>query len=140
MLRGFDPFTGYIIVCRCHAFPLQLRQAKIQNLRVTAADNEYVLWLDVPMNDALGVSCVEAIGYLGSDIQQSFQFKGAAQDEISQGLSLQELHGDEGSPVLLAQVVNDTNVGMIQSRSRLRLTLKTAQRLRISGDTLGQKL
>ena len=92
------------------------------------------------MHDALGVSRVEAIGQLGSDIQQTFQCKGAAHDHVSQGLSLQQLHGDIGSPILLAQVVDDADVAMIQSRSCLRLALKTAQRLRISRDLLGQKL
>jgi len=42
--------------------------------------------------------------------------------------------------ILLADVMNRANVGMVQRRSSLRLALKAGQRLRVSGDFIGQEL
>ena len=54
--------------------------------------------------------------------------------------AIQKLHGDEGLPVLLANVVNGADVGMIQSRGRLGFALKARQSLRILGDIVGKEL
>src|SRR5580698_11446253 len=40
-----------------------------------------------------------------------------------QGLSVEEFHGDEGLAVLLIDLVDGADVGMVQSRGRLRLAL-----------------
>ena len=42
--------------------------------------------------------------------------------------------------VLLANVVNRADVGMVQRRGRLRLSLKTRECLRVPGNLLRQKL
>jgi hypothetical protein len=52
----------------------------------------------------------------------------------------QKLHSDECLAILLANVVNRADVGMVQCRRSLRLALKAGERLRISGNFLGQKL
>ena len=57
-----------------------------------------------------------------------------------QGHAVQKLHGDERLAVLLANFVDRADIGMIQRRSGLRLALKARQRLRVSGNLVGQKL
>ena len=47
---------------------------------------------------------------------------------------VQKLHGDERLAVLLANVVNGADVGMIQSGSRLSFALETGQGLRVAGN------
>ncbi len=54
--------------------------------------------------------------------------------------ALQKLHGDEVRAILLANVVDRADVGMIQRRGRLRFALEAVQRLRVSGDVFGQEL
>src|SRR6185437_6431577 len=54
--------------------------------------------------------------------------------------SIQKLHGDERLAVLFVDLVNRTNIGMVQRRSRLRLPLKSGEGLRVSGYFIGQKL
>ena len=54
--------------------------------------------------------------------------------------AVQKLHGDEGLAVLLADVVNGADVGMIQRGRGLRFALKAGQRLRIAGNVFGQEL
>ena len=54
--------------------------------------------------------------------------------------AIQKFHGDERLAVLLANVVDGANVGMVQRRSRLRFTPKAFQRLSVVGHIFGQKL
>ncbi len=49
-----------------------------------------------------------------------------------QRLAIQKFHGDERAPILLADVVNRANVGMIQGRSRPCFAPETFQRLLIA--------
>jgi hypothetical protein len=59
---------------------------------------------------------------------------------VLQGHPVEELDGDEGVAVLLADVVNGADVGMIQRRGSLRLSPKTGERLGIVGHVIGQEL
>src|ERR1700722_265972 len=56
-----------------------------------------------------------------------------------QGHAVQKFHGDEGLAVFVADVVNRADVGMIQCRRSLSLTLKTGQGLRIASDFFRQE-
>jgi hypothetical protein len=53
--------------------------------------------------------------------------------------SSQIFHGDESLPIFPADVIDGAYIWMVQGGSRLSLTLKAAQGLRISGDAIGQK-
>src|SRR5260370_17480969 len=73
----------------------QLGQAEIENLGVAAGGNEDVGRLDVPVNDSFGVSGVESIVDLAGQIQQAFQFHGAAAYDWLQPCPLQNPHANE---------------------------------------------
>src|SRR5216683_5546772 len=62
------------------------------------------------------------------------------QPEMLQCHAIKKLHGDEGAAVLLADVVNGADVGMIQGRRGLRLTPEASQRLGVFGDIIRKKL
>src|SRR5258705_11924091 len=57
-----------------------------------------------------------------------------------EGRAFEELHHDVGAAILFADVVDRANVGMVERRGRLRLSLESAQSLRIAGDIIGKKL
>ena len=59
---------------------------------------------------------------------------------VLQGCAVQTLHGDERLPVLLANVVNRADVGVVQRRCSLRFALKACERLRVAGNILRQEL
>jgi len=56
-----------------------------------------------------------------------------------QGHAIKELHGDKGAALVLADVVDGADVGMIQCRGGLRFALKAGKRLRIAGNLFGQE-
>ena len=55
-------------------------------------------------------------------------------------LSLQKLHYDERLALVLGDLVDGTNVGMIQSGSGPRLAPKPLQGHSIGGESIGQEL
>jgi hypothetical protein len=53
---------------------------------------------------------------------------------------VQKLHGDESVALVLSDVINSADVGMVQGRCRLRLALEAGERLRVLRYFIGQKL
>ena len=66
------------------------------------------------MDDALGVSCIESIGNLNPQIEQLIRLHGAALDTVLESLAFQVLHDDEGLALVITDVMDDANVGMVQ--------------------------
>ena len=61
-------------------------------------------------------------------------------DEMFQGLSGQAFHDDEQMPIMLADLMNGADVGVVQRRGGARLAAKAFQRLRILRSIVGKKL
>jgi hypothetical protein len=53
---------------------------------------------------------------------------------------VQKLHGDEGLSVLVVDLINRADVGMVQCRRGLSFPLKAGQGLRIFGNLVRQEL
>ena len=54
--------------------------------------------------------------------------------------AVQKFHGDEGLPILLADVVDGADVGMVQRRRGLGFALKAGEGLRVAGNIFRQEL
>ncbi len=74
------------------------------------------------------------------DPQQRLHIHRPAADAMLQGLPLELLHGDERTAVVLIDLVNRTNVGMIQCGRRLRFPLEAGQSLRLFGYVIKKEL
>ncbi len=81
---------------------------------MTTFGDENVSGLDVAMNDAARMSGVQSVGNLDSEGEQNVGFEGLATDAMLQGHAIEKFHGDESLKVLLADVVDSADVGMIQ--------------------------
>ena len=66
------------------------------------------------MDDPLTVRGVESIRDLDGDLEQLFQLDRTALDAMLQRHAVQKLHGDEGPAFVFANVMNRTDIGMIQ--------------------------
>ena len=60
-------------------------------------------------------------------------------DAMLQRQPVQKFHGDEGLPVLLVNVVNRADVGVIQCGGGLCFAFETSESLRVAGNFLRQK-
>ena len=107
------------------------RQPEIENLRVPAIRDEEVRGLDVAMDDPCGVCGLQRVGDLDRKQQQHVDVDRAASDSMLQRHALEELHDDEGVAVLLADVVNRADVGMVQRGRGPRFSPEAHQRVRI---------
>ena len=106
---------------------------------MAAFGDENVGGLDVEVDESLGVGGVEGIGDLGCQNEQGVEFDGLAGDAVLQGRAIEVLHGDEGAAVVLSDVVNGADVGMIERGGGLGFALKTGEPLGIAGDIFGQE-
>jgi len=85
------------------------------------------------------MSSVERVRNLYGDGEKSFRFQRTPSDAMFQGRAVQKLHGNESLPVLLADVVNRADVGVIQCRCGLGFALKAGERLRVACNVLWQE-
>ena len=106
---------------------------------MTTLGNEDVRRLDVPMHDLFRMCGIERVGHFDGQREQGLGVHGLARDAMLQRHPVQKLHGDKRLAVLLANVVNGADVGMIQGGCRLGFALETGQGLRVAGNFRGQK-
>ncbi len=105
---------------------------------MSALRDKNIRGLDVAMDDAFGVRGVEGVGDLDSQLEQGFEFYGPRTDTM-QSHTVEKFHRDEGLAVLIANVVDGADVGMVQGGRSLGFALKSGQDLGIAGDIFGEK-
>ena len=111
-------------VARRTACRRDLRQPKIQNLGVSALGDKDVGGLDVAVDDAFGVGCIECVGNLDGQRQNQLGFHRTPGDAVLQRQAVQKLHGDERFAVLVVNFVDGADVRMIQCGGSLGFALK----------------
>ncbi len=84
------------------------------------------------MHDPARVRSIQRIRNFDPQLQTFIERHRLPGNSPLQRLAIEKLHGDEWTPVRFADFINRANVWMIESRSRLRLALKSLQRLAIS--------
>ena len=107
---------------------------------MTAPRDKDVRRLDVAMDDAFTVSGVQRVGNLGRQIEKQSDSMGVPRDLMLQGHAIEKLHGDEGASLVIADLVNRADVGVVQRRSCARLAAKAFQGLRVLCDLVRQEL
>ncbi len=111
---------------------------------MAAFSDEDVCRLDVAVDNAFGVGCVEGVSDFDGQLEQGVVIERAACDGVLESHAVQELHGDEGLRlVFLGQVfvdfVNGADIGMVQGGGGLGLALETGQSLGILGHLVRQE-
>lgn len=87
--------------------------------------------LYVAMYDSLRVGRIQPIRDLDRQRQQTFSLQRTPRNFVLDRHPIQKLHGDERPSLLLTNVVDSANIGVIQRRRGLRLALKAGKCLRI---------
>ena len=117
-----------------------LRQPKIENLRLTSIRDEDVGRLDVAVDYAFGVRSVQRIGDLDAQIEHRFDLQRLAIDLVPERLPFQQLHGDEGSPIGLVDFVDRADVRVVQRGRSLGFPPETTESLCVVGEFVGKEL
>src|SRR6516164_1396660 len=98
---------------------------------MTALGDENVGWLDVAMNDALSVRGIESVSDFDANVEQHFHIERTSQDEVLKSLAVKEFHGNEGTAIFLADVVNGANVGVVEGGGGFGFAAKTLEGLTV---------
>ncbi len=89
------------------------RQAEIGQLHLTPAGHENIGWLDVPVDDPVLVRNLQRCSDLHRIVQQCLQRQRTRSNPQLQGQPFEQLHGDERLAILLADVIDSTDVVVI---------------------------
>ena len=115
-------------------------QAEVQNFGVAPVSHENVRRLDVAVHDALSMGGFEGIGHFNAKPQQFFELHRSLTNHVLQRLPCKAFHDDEEPVLVLANLVDGANVGMIQSRGGARFAAEAFQCLSILRSFFGEKL
>jgi hypothetical protein len=107
---------------------------------MASLSEENVRWFDVSVNDPFGVSGLQCIGNLHPHPNYLLIWERFADNGVFQRLAFEHLHNDEWAAVVLVNVVNRADVGMIQSRGGTRLSLQLLDGRAVEWQFLWQKL
>ena len=83
------------------------------------------------MDDAFTVCCVQRVGNVDADFQQSVQFDWATPNEMLERSPIEELHNNEELPLVLPDLMDGTNIGMIEGGGCLGFAHESIQGLLI---------
>ena len=136
-----EPFVIRRRQCRqahCSAGPLC--QAEIEDLRLSSISDEDIRGLDIAMYDARSMRGIQRIGDADRNFQQRVHFERHGANSQLQRLAFQQLHCDKVAAFEFADVVNRTNVRMIQCSRGTRFELESFDGASIPADIFGQKL
>ena len=93
------------------------------------ADEIHVRRLEIPMDDPLAMRFVERFGNLAGELEDALRDERTGFQELLDGPALEQFHGDEGLPVMISELVNRTDVRMLERRCQARLALEAAEPL-----------
>ena len=114
-----------------------LCQSKIQDFGVPSIGDKDVGRFNIAVNDALGMGRIEGVCNIDANIKQTLRLQRTCENRLLQCFAVQVLHHDERASLVIADFVDGTNIGMIQSRCRPGFAPKTFQRLIILGNVIG---
>ena len=109
----------------CVRFGCDLGESEVEDFGVAAVGYENVTGLDVAMCDGFGVRGVESFGDFDGELEEGLVGERPSNDGVAQCLAFQQFHHDEELSILLSDLMDGADVGMIQSGSRPRLALET---------------
>ena len=91
------------------------------------AGDEKIRRLDVAVDDPGGMRRLERVGDLDGERQQQIDLERAPGNAMLQRRPVEKLHHEERPAVLLADIVDGADVGVIQRRGGARLAAESGQ-------------
>ena len=111
----------------------RLRETEVEDLHPAFARNKDVVGLQVAMGDVFAVRRRQAMRDLDGVIDGLAMRERAARENLAQALSLEQLGHHERRSIVLPDIVDAENVGMIEGGDGTRLLLEAPQAVGIGG-------
>jgi hypothetical protein len=107
---------------------------------VTIASDHYVVGFQIAMHDPRGMSFRQAFGYVLQVPEKLSQLRALLMDLLAQRDSVDKLPRDELCAVTLTNLVDVSNVRVIERRRGRRLLFEAAHSILVSGHFRGKSL
>ena len=115
-----------------------LCQTEVEDFDAIVASDEDVVGLEIAVDDAFFVGGGEAFGDVESVLDQFAARKSSGGQNFAKRLAFEKFGDKKADAVLLPDVVNSEDVGMIQRAQDFRLMLETMKAVGIRGESGGQ--
>ena len=109
-----------------------LGQAEIEDLHLAAAVDHDVAGLDVAMDDLPALGGGHAVGDLRGDVHDLIQGERLQLQQLVEGDAVDVLHDDVFPVVLLGDLIDGADVGVVQPRRRLGFAQETGFRIAVA--------
>ena len=119
---------------------LDLGEAEVQDLRLAPRVHEDVGGLEVPVDDPLRVRRLERVRDLDPHLQQRPELERPSPDPLAQRLALEQLHRDEVLALVLVDLVDGADAGVVEGGGGAGLALEALERGRVPRHLRGQEL
>src|SRR5260370_22780093 len=107
-------------------------QSEVKDFGLVPLREKDIRRLDVTMENARGMRGLEGVGKLDADIQNLLVRQGAPGNTMMECFALQEFHHDYWLALILRDLVNRADVGMVQCRGGASFALESFESKRIS--------
>jgi hypothetical protein len=110
------------------------RDAEVEDLGLAAPRQVDVARLDVAVHDPRLMGFRQRIRHVNADIENGLQRERPGIDEVLEALALEKLHNEVGQAVVLADIMDRTDRGMVEGRGRLRLSFEAGKTFGVAGE------
>ena len=114
-----------------------LGEAEIEEFDAVAGEDD-VLRFDVAVGDAGAVGAVEGVGDLGGVFEGLVEGEGAFFDALGEGFAFHELHDHVAGAGLVADVVEGTDVGVVEAGDGAGFAFEAGAEVFALGDVVGE--
>src|SRR5215472_15968914 len=118
---------------------LECRKPEVENFCVSAQCYKDVCWLDVPMDYAFRVRRVHALGDLNRKVEQFIELERMPKEVLVERFAFQQLHRNEVLAVSFTNLMDSTNIRMVQRRGSACFPIESLERSRFPCEIIRKK-
>ena len=116
-----------------------LGQSEVQELGLSPPSDKRIGRLDVTVNDAFRMGCVQRVCQFDTKLHDLFGGKRVARDPVGERHAREQLHGNERFAFVFVHFEDSADVGVVQGRGGARLAPETTESLGVVNHIVRQE-